>query len=545
MFKLATIRKVFNPPRSIRVAWISGAILGLACVALALAFVANDFQSLRGWVSFAQVLLLGGGILGAGWWLMRSEMPPRWLGFLIIAAALLRLAAGAVWFVALPSMGHGNPAEKDGYVMADAQTRDQSAWRLAQSDNPLTYAFTKQSFRKDDQYGSLLLISAAIYRYLGGDTHQPLQMVAITAAFSSLAILFTWAFARRAWGRKPAWLAAWILALFPEAVLLGSSQMREAFVITFAAVAFYGLVRFSQERSGISLAWIMVPLLLNLPLSPPLTALLMAMLFLTALSLGRKLLGERALRDPRFWFIAGGVVILVLAGLWLAGRQFAPQGDFNPVESVSWWLRKSAEWQAYLSRRASGWIQKIFRSTPEWTHVPLLVSYGVFQPFLPAALIASSEAPIWHWMAIWRAVGWIVLLPALLYAPLRALTKKTASRFTIGLALVAWLAILAASYRAGGDEWDNSRYRVAFASLLAGLVAWVWMEQIRGQDAGFRRTLVGVGLFLAWFLPWYLQRYLHIPWPVGDIFKTLGLGIASLVLFVLWDWARTDLKRDT
>jgi hypothetical protein len=51
-------------------------------------------------------------------------------------------------------------------------------------------------------------------------------------------------------------------------------------------------------------------------------------------------------------------------------------------------------------------------------------------------------------------------------------------------------------------------------------------------------VLVGVGLVLAWFLPWYLHRYLLLEWVVLDVFKTFGLGIASAVLYWIWDWAR-------
>ncbi len=104
------------------------------------------------------------------------------------------------------------------------------------------------------------------------------------------------------------------------------------------------------------------------------------------------------------------------------------------------------------------------------------------------------------------------------------------------------MTILTASYRGGGDLWDNPRYRVAFASLQVALVAWAWTEQRRAADPWLRRALVSVALILAWFVPWYLQRYLQLP--VGDLFKTFGLGIASAVLYILWDWARQRPKNE-
>ncbi len=106
-------------------------------------------------------------------------------------------------------------------------------------------------------------MSAFVYRYFGSLYHQPLLMVVLAAACSALAVLFTWAFARRVWGEKVATITAWALFLYPEAVLLGSSQMREAFTIPLVAAAFYGLVRYRDDRSKSGLVWMLVALLIT------------------------------------------------------------------------------------------------------------------------------------------------------------------------------------------------------------------------------------------------------------------------------------------
>ena len=108
----------------------------------------------------------------------------------------------------------------------------------------------------------------------------------------------------------------------------------------------------------------------------------------------------------------------------------------------------------------------------------------------------------------------------------------------LGLSLVVWLGILIASYRGGGDQWDNPRYRAAFASLQIALLAWVWAAQRRRPDPWLGRALVASGLMIAWFVPWYLRRYLYLPWPVVDLFKTTGLGVASTLLYFIWVQAR-------
>jgi hypothetical protein len=366
-------------------------------------------------------------------------------------------------------------------------------------------------------------------------------MVVVTAAFSSLGVLFTWALARRAWGITAGWLAAWILALYPEAVLLGSSQMREAFTITLTVVAFYGLLRFRSEHSPASLAWISIPILLYLPFSPLFAALLTAALILTAI-LTSGTINSNILRKRRFWLVLGSLAILILAGLWLALKQFTPAGMNNPLEMLSWWLRKSAHLQAYLAEHASGWIQKIFDNTPEWTHLPLLLAYGVVQPFLPAALVVGSQAPIWRWVTLWRSLGWTILLAFMVYAPFLAWRRKGDPGFARALVLVVWVVILVASFRGGADMWDNPRYRATYAGLQAALAAWVLFQNRRGSDPWLRRAFLFVSAIVVWFLPWYLRRYTAFEWPVVDPFKTFGLGFFTACLLTLWDWIITHNK---
>lgn len=516
-------------------------ILFCLLLSLALIWISSGFTGVAGWVSFLGAVLIAAGIIVCCWWMLRGENLPRLLGVLIITAALLRLAVGAFWFVALPVMGHGSSHERAGYVMADASKRDQAAHQLAGSNNPLWSAFRDN--RKYDQYGGMLFLSAWFYRYLGTDQHHPGLIIVLTAAVSSLVVLFTWAFTRRAWGQTEAWIAALIMTLYPEAVLLGSSQMREAFTMTLTMVAFYGLILYFQERSRSGLTWMLAALLLCLPLSPPYTALLLLMLALAAIPLNKASMKDYILPKQLFWLIIG-VTVIITAGMWLALKQFAPDGMTNPIAVLEYWIRKSARFQAHLTRLDSGWMQQVFRSSPEWTHLPLLLTYGVLQPFLPAAIIAGSHAKIWHWIAIWRAIGWTLILPFLIYALLRAPRKKDDHGFTFIISLIVWGGILIAAFRGGGDMWDNPRYRAAFAGLGAALAAWAIVEHRRTHDPWLRRAFISVLLILAWFIPWYLGRYTGFYWPVEDLFKTLGLGFVTAAMYLVWDWIRTNSPID-
>jgi hypothetical protein len=511
-----------------RILFLIGSLIILS---LGLAWVSSRFESLQGWGSFLGVSTLGAGLLTLCWLALRRESIPRWVLWLTIAAAILRLLIGVFWTLALPEWGYGSDAELAGYIMSDAQKRDMAAWEFAHVDTFWLQAF--DGYRSVDQYGGLLFFSAAMYKFFGGAIHLPLMMVVVSAVFSSLALLFTWDFTRRIWDRRVATLAVWFLALNPEGVLLGSSQMREAFTITLAASAIYGLVLALKERSWQGAVWMIASLALGLPLSPTFSLLLILTLVLVSLCLRRL----DWLRDWRTWLAWAGLLIVGILGLWFFGAQVAPQEGMGPFEILQHWLERTRIWETILSQQSSGWMHKVFSGLPGHIYGWIILLYGVVQPFLPAALIANGNW-LWRGIAIWRALGWTVLLPFLVYAPLRAL-RKPRQWFVLVSSLAIWIVIFASSYRSGGDLWDNPRYRVAFASLQIALAAWVWVEQRRTPDPWLRRVLLGIGFVLLWFIPWYLRRYTPIDWPVVDVFKTIGLGVANAILYWIWDWARS------
>jgi hypothetical protein len=537
----------------ITLVYLAGLLLGGA---LLFAWVSTGFSGVTGLLAWMGVLLLAGLVLAGGLFLLRGLPVPRWLVALTIAAALLRLFAGAAWLILLPAFGYDTDVQNAGYMMEDAFRRDAASWDLAQSGQPLWAAFveTEQgNYRNVDQYGGLLFLSAAIYRFLGGSQHQPLQVVAVAAAFSALAGPLGWAIGRRLFSDRTARWAAWGLALYPEAVLLGSSQMREAFMITLAAAAFYGLIMYwdavhsgpAGSRAG--LAWLVVPFLLSLPLSPPLAGILLGLLILFGLALA----DWKLLKNVRLWGVLGLILALVLAALWIGWDQIAPrlhaEQFANPLAMVSRWAELSARWQATLTRNSSGWLQKIFDSTPEWMNLPFLIGYGIARPFLPAQLTAWS-IPVWWGVGLWRSLGWTILLLLLLYAPIRAWRTAENRNILLGLSLVVWAGILIAAFWGGGDQWDNPRYRVSFAVLQVLLAAWAAVAQLEKPDPWMRRVLVAALGVPAWFIPWYLRRYTRFDqifgWEVVDIFKILGLGVLTGVLYMIWDWAGSQKKPD-
>lgn len=512
-----------------------GWLLVIPFVALPLTWVSNHSSSFDGWQGFLVLTLVGASLLGLLWLALQSERPPRWLWRLTWFAILLHLIVAVFWVVALPLWGHNTPPERAGYVFGDAYARDTQAWRLARTQQPLVSAFFDH--RKADQYGGMLFLSAAIYRYLAAAKHQPLLTTLLAAFVSALAVPLTWAFARRLWGESEAKLAAWGLTLYPEVVLLGSSQMREAFIIPLVIASFYGLIRFREERDAAALGWTFFPPLLCAVFSPLMASItVIALVFLAAFTLARSTDSIRA--SAKLWLGVAGLSLIVLLALYLALQQFAPPHIKNPIEMVRWWFIKSTNLQLYFSQHASGWLQKIFRAYPPWVKLPLITAYGLMQPFLPASLVAVSHAPLWQGIAVWRAIGWTGLLILTVYAALLSLRTRSSQPVPLWLSIIIWSVMLISAIRAGGDMWDNPRYRAAFSGLQIALAAWAWVEHRRQNDPILRRTFIAIASLVAWFIPWYLRRYFHLPWPMVDFFKTLGAGGVTLSLLLLWDWAR-------
>ncbi len=213
-------------------------LVGAVCAWLA--------PSPNGLADFGLYSLFAGLGLFSLWWggrLFQVDPRARWAG---LAAWLLRIVVGLALMLLLPVVGNDNAPSNAGYLFADAFRRDTQAWELAQSGQPLGQAFSG-SF-SGDQYGGVLALYAAVYRFASPDTHRPLLIILLGAAFTVWGVMAAWAATKNWFGAGPAGLTAWILALYPEYVLLSASHMREALVIPLSAAAWYGLIPLRQNR---------------------------------------------------------------------------------------------------------------------------------------------------------------------------------------------------------------------------------------------------------------------------------------------------------
>lgn len=492
--------------------------MGIAFLSFFLAWFAQGFGTASGWMGF-----FAAGLVSAllGWMVfihLRGEELPTWMPWLLLGAVAFRLALGVFWFYALPQWGYPTEPQQAGYIMYDPYLRDNHAWQLAQSETPLIEAF--RGYSPHDQYGGILYLSAWMYRYLGGEVHLPQLVLVLTSMVSGIGVVYLWAFTRRMWGRRAAAIAAVGLAVYPEAVLLGGAHMREAFTITLGAAIGYLVIHFWQERRKVDLVIFTLLLAFSLTISWAYVLMLSAVLGLFALGLIYQRLAEKG--NTRWqWGIVALAGLVVGVGSKLFGRFLSAMGEFQGV----------------LTMVYSGVVQAVFSRIPEFLHDPFLVGYGLLRPMLPAALIGKGDSLLWRMLGIWRAAGWTVILALLVYATLLVIKKKAWFSATGMLLWGNWWISMVAAYRAGGDMWDNPRYRAGFATFQLALSAWAIIEHKSHRDPLLRRVLVSVGLMLFWVVVWYLPRFMAVPWIAGPVEKKLGIGLLTVGLYLLWEWA--------
>lgn len=449
------------------------------------------------------------------------------LFWIVVLAFAVRLLVGVSLHLGLPLYGHADEDDQAGYVFTDAHIRDDQAWKLASSDRPILDAFSRKF--SSDQYGGLLAFSAFVYRYLSPDAQRPLLLILLSALVAALGVPFLWLGTRQVFGEKVAYSAAWIFALYPESVLLGSSAMREPYLLTFSAMAFWGFVAWRGASTAHSAS-------LRAPLSATVIGLLGMLLVSPAIALAHLILfaGWIFFTDARHSLSWKPVLIFALifaAGLLILSASLNRSGQFDatsPLRVVNDWLRLAVKWDAYQLERSSGWVQKLFDEMPEWMRLPFVAVYGILQPVLPAAVF-EPDNPFWQVIYIVRAAGWYLLLPMLIMSFGAGAGQGSGRKRNVilWLALLAWTWILLSALRGGGDTWDNPRYRAilfVWEAVLAGVV-WVWWREMRNAWVG--RVLACEAVFLLVFSQWYASRYFH--WG-----GKLEFPIMITLIIVLW-----------
>ena len=495
-------------------------IIALVSLGLSLIFqlVLNVGAFFPGFLAAFILIFLSGSVLYTAWCLVGC---PKALAWMIFAAFIIRLSFAVFFAWGLPRFGYPTRPQEMGFVYEDSFRREENAWSLAKSGDPLITAFGDNY--ETDQYGGMLFLSAFIYRNLSPDAYRPALISILSAGVMTLSIPFLWGAMNGRFATKTVLWAGWILALYPEGILLGSAQLREPYFILLMSILFWSVIHIRERR--------------KFRLSIPVFILSALSLFLFSFRMAIPMIGVMLLwfwvdlsKDiKRHWVkfaVWGGIILSGMTLLWL----------------MRYWVDAVLFWDTLVSVRRSGLVQFQLESLPQWLHFPFILVYGIFQPVLPAALAAPAPW-IWRGLGIFRALGWYALLPLLAYALIRvwSMPSSRKKRWMILMVLFVWVWILVASARAGGDQWDNPRYRTIFLPWMAITAGWGVTYAQETQDRWLGRSLIIEGIFLAFFTNWYFSRY-YANIPRLDFWMMIGL-IFLLNLTVIFGGWLLDRRR--
>jgi hypothetical protein len=512
-------------------------MIGLAILLLAglLALLDQSGHMLQSILAYTVLLGIGAAGIYGVWKAVRAN---RSITTIALISLALRLVFGVLLTLLLPVVGYQNSAEHQaGYVYTDAFIRDNQAWSLAVSGKPISTALSGEL--PGDQYGGMLAISAFIYRFLSPDAHRPYLILILGAIVSACGVLCLWKAFTSWFGAKTALLAAWFFAMYPESILLGSSQMREAIVIPMTAMTFYGLTEI-QSRKISGWFWIILSAIFLIPIQPLVS--IISFIVLLGVWLFDPITLQALKRRQTILTIVLLACLLVVA-MFVTSSILAKlpslQGN-GPLNVYLTWFQHNFTFQSYLLERSSGIFQSLLESVGEQWRWLIILVYGIAQPVLPAIVGDPGSAWIMRIIGFLRAAGWYTLALFLVYGAFGALRSRLeARRFQlIWISVINWAWIMVSALNAGADQWDNPRYRAILLLWQVILAAWA-LEWARSRhDAWLWRWLavevVFVGLFTEWYLGRYYPGFIHLD---IKIMSVIILLICAMILVggVIWD----------
>ncbi|MBN2046978.1 MAG: hypothetical protein JW750_03960 [Anaerolineaceae bacterium] len=485
------------------VAITSGAVLGILSVFL----FPNGAWGIT-WLSTTVLTTAAVYFLLAAWIANGGE---KKLGWLTGTAFVSRLLVGIFFMLTLPVWGYDNDQQNAGYLFKDAYTRDTSAWTLAVTDESLTQTFQADFFT--DQYGGLAFLSAAVYRFFSPDTHRPYLVLILTSFVFAVGLPYFYRALRLRWGEKFARAASWVLVLYPEGIFFTASQMREPILIGLSMILMWGVVvwRVPGERRKALLLGIPVCLISFLISWRAFLGLLIGLSVWFVLERFQEIEDEKERKQQ---FVLMGVALIVFLVVILFMNRS--------------WLTLVGRWDTSETMRSSGWATMLLEDASPLAQNGFMAVYGLLQVVLPAAIIETAGT-IWRVTSVTRSLGWYLLLPILLYSFIAVWKEKRPQErmILIWLLLSTWGWLIISSVRAGGDQWDNPRYRTIFLPWLAFWAVWVW----RHRGAWMWRIVAIEAFAVLMFTEWYLSRYL-VHWPRPSFWQMIIYigGFSGLVI---------------
>jgi hypothetical protein len=462
------------------------------------------------------------------WWAFGSR-----LAFLILAPIAMLL-----W-------GYESNRNLKGLVELDAVNAVDTAWHAAQSGGPILESWGRAP---GDNTGGITVLGVTVFRLLSPDLERTLLLGLIAAAVTSLTVITVFRLGAGLFSPAAAKAAAVIAAVFPEAVMIGSSHQQMgymALILSMGLLGVAGLIRNSENpRGGIGFpaprfaaALLAVAIVLSLAVS-----LQFSILGIGCLAVFTVWLADPRKRPGRILWIGAGTVVVVLLGLrLLAWKDVIPRnwdflfGQYKYIYGLAW-----LEFDKLSNSGGGDLFQNVLTGMEKGPAFLLAAVYGLIRPSLPAAIGYRNPSAqggfFWQMINIYRGLGWYLLLPVLLYGTLKSLRGFLARKVETVLMMIFWLVTLIGSYRAFGDEWDNPRYRLFAIAPMALLAAWGWVKQREESDPWFKRIVIPFAAATVSLTVWYILRdYAMVEFPaVGSIVVIGAITLAAFLLSVIF-----------
>jgi len=469
-------------------------------------------SALFSWFSRAQFLEVFPGsfiLISIGIFLLtltfESNKKNNVLRWIIILGFIFRIILGMYLTINLPEIGYDEPTQNNGYLFKDAFNRDMQAWQVAKSDQPLFKILDGEFIY--DQYGGLFIISTFVYKVFSPLTHNKFLVIFLAVLVSTIGISFIWK--TLTFNRQIQLFGTLIYTFYPDAILFSSSQMREPFLLGLSAILFWIVMNNEMGwMKKISRGLLISALILSISTKIGIYIISFALIYIL---INRFPEFPKRIKSKKIIFL--GIIIVIGFGF------------------VSFrWILDVGKWDAILALSGSGWIQQIFSQLPEFLHLPFITIYGLLQPVLPASIVEPT-IPVWKFLGIFRSLGWFLLSPLFLYSfiyILRINEKHKKKEWVVFFVLIAFW-ILLSSLRAGGDMWDNPRYRLCLLVPMSILIGTSTSYALKTRDHWLLRFFVGQLVLNLFFLQWYISRYTNI-WGKLDFSVMVGIIILINVL---------------
>jgi hypothetical protein len=422
-------------------------------------------------------------------YLIQKSEVTKFLTWVVGISLFLRLGLGLITTENLIDWGYDQEPYQSGYLFKDAYSRDNQAWDLAISDQPIWAAFSNDFFT--DQYGGLLALSSLIYRLFTPDAHFQINIIFFVTMINVIGILFLALGLReknKDIGFSPSSkIIILIFSFYPDAVLFSASQMREPILLGISACLFWIIhkqkIKIWNRFALFSLFSIFL-LLISLKIGIFIIFSFLIWMLFQPYRKQIKVLNSKIIILP--------VVVIVIIALFFS---------YN-------WILEAGKWDALLLERNSGFVQYIVSIIGSRYRLLFASIYGLFQPVLPAALIEPSKL-FWKILNSFRALGWYLMIPILVYGIVYFFREnekfKKFEYLFIWSFSVFW--IMLSSIRAGGDMWDNPRYRLSFLIFIAYIIGVAFYHGWKTKDHWLTRIFIAELVFVLFFLQWYITRY--------------------------------------